>query len=181
MGNFKEDIASAEAFVFDVDGVFTDGKIIPLADGDFIRAYYAKDGYAVAYAVSRGYTVAVISGGRGLTLERRFRHLGVKELHIDVCDKLGCLKEIIGRLGLNPEKVIFVGDDIPDLECMQYVGLPVCPADAASEVIEASRYVSEYDGGRGCVRDIVEQVLRARGDWAQDSKGVTTSNTTVSA
>lgn len=175
MGNFKEDIAKAEAFVFDVDGVFTDGGIIPLADGDFIRKYYAKDGYAVAYAIKMGYKVVVISGGRGATLQKRFEHFGVKELYLDVSDKLGCLEGVISRLGLNRENVIFMGDDIPDLECMRAVGLPVAPADAAWECIEAARYVSEYGGGKGCVRDIIEQVLRAHGKWALNSEGVTCS------
>ncbi|MBR4850618.1 MAG: HAD hydrolase family protein [Tidjanibacter sp.] len=181
MGNFKEDIAKVEAFVFDVDGVFTDGGIIPLANGDFIRKYNAKDGYAVAYAVKHGYKVIIISGGRGETLAKRFRHLNVSELHIDVSDKLGCLNEIIERNGFNRENVLFMGDDIPDLECMRSVGLPVAPADAAWECIEASRYVSEFAGGKGCVRDIIEQVLRAHGVWAKDSEGVTCSKDVVSA
>lgn len=181
MGNFKEDIAKVEAFVFDVDGVFTDGGIIPLANGDFIRKYNAKDGYAVAYAVKHGYKVVIISGGRGETLAKRFKHLNVSELHIDVSDKLSCLNEIIERNGWNRENVLFMGDDIPDLECMRAVGLPVAPADAAWECIEASRYVSEFAGGQGCVRDIIEQVLRAHGVWAKDSEGVTCSKDVVSA
>ena len=181
MANFKEDIAKVKAFIFDVDGVMTDGGIMPIGDGsDFIRKYNAKDGYAVAYAIKMGYKVIVISGGRGAILRKRFEHFGVKELHLDVADKLGCLEEVIARLGLNRENVIFVGDDIPDLECMQAVGIPVCPADSAMEVIEASRYVSEFEGGRGAVRDIVEQVLRARGDWAKSSEGVTPSSLVAS-
>ncbi len=181
MGNFKEDIVHTEAMVFDVDGVFTDGGIIPLPDGDFIRKYNAKDGYAVAYAVKMGYRIIIISGGRGLTLEKRFRHLGITDLFIDVTDKSALLKEFMAKENLDPRNVIFVGDDIPDLECMRMVGIPVCPSDSAPEVIEAARYVSEYAGGKGCVRDIIEQVLRARGDWARDSKGVTTSKDVVSA
>lgn len=175
MGNFKEEIAKVEAMVFDVDGVFTDGGIIPLANGDFIRKYYAKDGYALAYAIKMGYKVAIISGGRGDTLRKRFEHFGVEELHLDVSDKLGCLNEIIERLGLNRDHVLFMGDDIPDLECMKAVGLPVAPADAAWECIEASVYVSEFGGGQGCVRDVVEQILRAHGKWALTSEGVTCS------
>ncbi len=175
MGNFKEDVARVEAIVFDVDGVFTDGGIIPLANGDFIRKYNAKDGYAVAYAVRQGFRVIVISGGRGATLESRFKHLGVTEAYFDVADKLTLLRQIVERDGLNPENLIYVGDDIPDLECMKYVGIPVCPADAATEVIEVARYVSQFGGGKGCVRDIMEQILRAKGLWAKDSLGVTTS------
>lgn len=178
MGNFKEDVARCEAFVFDVDGVFTDGGITPLPDGDFLRKYYAKDGYAVAYAVKHGFKICIISGGRGKMLKNRFKLLGITDIYINCADKKAALDEFVGRYGLNTENIIYMGDDIPDLEVMHAVGIPVCPADAAMEVVEASRYVSEFDGGRGCVRDIVEQVLRAKGVWAQDSKGV---NCAVSA
>lgn len=172
MGNFKEDIATTEAIFFDVDGVFTDGSITPLADGDFLRAYNAKDGYAVSYAIKQGYRIFIITGGRGEILYKRFTYLGVTELHMNVSDKVTVLHDIMERHGLNPEKVVFMGDDIPDLECMQSVGIPVCPADAVSEIVEASRYVSEFNGGRGCVRDIIEQVLRAQGKWARHLKGI---------
>ena len=173
MGNFKEDIALTEAFIFDVDGVMTDGAIIPLPEGDFLRRYNAKDGYALAYAVRQGYKVCVISGGHGATLERRLRMLGITDYYTDCMDKIAAMREFFEREGLDPAHVIYMGDDIPDLECMRLVGIPVCPADAASEVIEASRYVSEFRGGQGAVRGIVEQGLRARGDWARNSKGGT--------
>ena len=172
MGNFKEDIARVEAFVFDVDGVMTDGGIIPTPDGDFIRRYYAKDGYALAYAIREGYKICVISGGRGEMLRRRLEMLGIEDMYLNCMDKIAAINEFVERYGLNAENVIYMGDDIPDLECMRLVGIPVCPADACMEVIEASRYVSEYDGGRGAVRDIVEQVLRAQGKWAKNTKGV---------
>ena len=180
MGNFKEDIARCEAFVFDVDGVMTDGGIIPTADGDFIRRYNAKDGYALAYAIKMGYKVCIITGGRGLTLENRLRMLGIRHFYIDCMDKITALREYLANEGLDPQSVIYMGDDIPDLECMCEVGIPVCPSDAAAEVIEASRYVSEFRGGEGAVRDIVEQVLRAHGDWARDSQGVTHSSLAAS-
>ena len=172
MGNFKEDIACVEAFVFDVDGVMTDGYITPTPDGDFIRRYYAKDGYAIAYAIREGYKICVISGGRGEMLRRRLEMLGVERMYLNCMDKIAAIKEFIADNNLNAENVIYMGDDIPDLECMQIVGIPVCPADACMEVIEASRYVSEYDGGRGAVRDIIEQVLRAHDKWAKNTKGV---------
>jgi 3-deoxy-D-manno-octulosonate 8-phosphate phosphatase (KDO 8-P phosphatase) len=172
MGNFKEDIARVEAFVFDVDGVMTDGGIIPTPDGDFIRRYDAKDGYAVAYAIREGYKVCVISGGRGEMLRRRLEMLGVTRFYLNCMDKTAAIEEFISDYGLNAENMIYMGDDIPDLECMRKVGIPVCPADAAMEVIEASRYVSEFNGGHGAVRDIVEQVLRAQDKWAKNLKGV---------
>ena len=172
MGNFKEDIARVKAFVFDVDGVFTDGGIMPLPNGDFIRKYNAKDGYALVYANRMGYKVCIITGGRGELLRRRFAYYKVTRF-IDGCtDKIAELKRFMADEELDPSEVIFMGDDIPDLECMRLVGIPVCPADAAMEVIEASRYVSEFNGGHGAVRDIVEQVMRAQDKWAKNLKGV---------
>ncbi|MEG1611548.1 MAG: HAD hydrolase family protein [Alistipes sp.] len=176
MGNFKEDIARTEAFIFDVDGVMTDGGIVPTVDGDFIRRYDAKDGYALAYAARLGYKICIISGGRGRTLENRLQMLGLTRVYLDCMDKINTMKIFCEQEKLNPANVIYMGDDIPDLECMQAVGIPVCPADAAMEVVEASRYVSEFNGGHGAVRDIIEQVLRARDDWAKNSQGVTPSN-----
>lgn len=172
MGNFKEDIAHVEAFVFDVDGVMTDGGIIPTADGDFIRRYNAKDGYALAYAVKRGYKICVITGGRGKLLERRLQMLGINRYYTDCMDKITTMRNYFAEEGIDPAHVIYMGDDIPDLDCMRRVGVPVCPADACSEVIEASRYVSEYNGGHGAVRDIIEQTLRAQDQWCKSSEGV---------
>lgn len=180
MGNFKEDIAQIEAMVFDVDGVMTDGRIIPTAEGDFIRCYNCKDGYALAYAIRHGYRICIITGGYGAILERRLKMLGVKDYYIDCMDKISTLRAYMTKYDLKPEQVLYMGDDIPDLECMREVGMPVCPANSASEVIEVSRYVSEFDGGQGAVRDIVEQVLRARGDWAKNSEGVTPSSLVAS-
>ena len=180
MGNFKEDIARTEAFIFDVDGVMTDGGIIPTLDGDFIRRYNAKDGYALGYAVKMGYKVCIITGGRGKTLENRLRMLGINRYYTYCIDKITAMREYFADEGIDPAHAIYMGDDIPDLECMREVGIPVCPADAAAEVIEASRYVSEFRGGEGAVRDIVEQVLRARGDWAKNSEGVTPSSLAAS-
>lgn len=180
MENFKEVIARVEAFVFDVDGVMTDGGIIPTAEGDFIRRYNAKDGYALAYAIKHGYKVCIITGGRGRTLENRLRMLGIRRYYLDCMDKITTLRGYLAEEGLDPAQVIYMGDDIPDLECMQAVGIPVCPADAAPEVLEIARYVSEFNGGHGAVRDIIEQVLRARGDWAKDAMGVTPSTLAAS-
>ena len=171
MGNFKEDIARVKAFVFDVDGVFTDGSITPTADGDFLRTYYAQDGYAVAYAIQQGFRVCVISGGRGELLKRRFEMLKVEDTYFNCADKEQALAEFLAKYDLDAADVIYMGDDIPDLGVMRKVGIPVCPADACSEVVEASRYVSEFKGGRGAVRDIIEQVLRSQEKWALHTKG----------
>ena len=172
MGNFKEDIALVEAIVLDVDGVMTDGGIIPTPDGDFIRRYDAKDGYAIASALREGLKVCVISGGRGRMLEKRLTMLGVSRMYLNCMDKVAAIEEFMRDNNLTTEQVLYMGDDIPDLECMRIVGMPVCPSDACMEVVEASRYVSEFCGGHGAVRDIVEQVMRAKGLWAKNLKGV---------
>ena len=168
MGNFKEEIAGIRAFAFDVDGVFTTGEITVFPNGDFIRTYNAKDGYSVALALRRGYRVAIISGGCGKTLETRFRMLNVTAIYTQVHDKIEVLKEFMAEHGLERSEVLYMGDDLPDIEAMRYCGLAVAPADAVPEVIEAAHYVSRFDGGRGCVRDTIEQVMRARGDWGHE-------------
>ena len=173
MANFKEDIAKTRAFIFDVDGVMTDGGISPIEGGtDFIRKYNAKDGYAIAYAVRRGYKVCVISGGFGNLLRARLEKLGVTKIYLGCMNKIAAMKEFFSEYEIDPAYAIYMGDDIPDLECMEMVGIPVCPADACAEVLEAARYVSEFKGGEGAVRDIIEQTLRSQDEWAKDRNGV---------
>ena len=168
MGNFKEDIVKTEAFIFDVDGVMTDGGIMPLVDGDFIRKYYAKDGYAIVYALRMGYKVCIITGGRGATLDHRLKMLGLTDVYLDCMDKISAMQDFFARHGLDPANVIYMGDDIPDMEVMRRVGLAAAPADACADIIDVADYVSPCAGGMGCARDLIEQVLRARGDWMKD-------------
>lgn len=165
MGNFKEDIARVKAFVLDVDGVMTDGGIMVLPDGDFARKFNIKDGFAISYAKKKGYVFAIITGGRGKCLELRIEMLGIEHSYVSCLDKLGALNNFLSVTGLAPDEVMYMGDDIPDVDPMMNIGVPVCPADACPEVLNAARYISAYKGGEGCVRDVVEQVLRARGDW----------------
>ena len=170
--NFKELLADVEAIVFDVDGVMTDGGIMPLPDGDFIRKYNAKDGYALAYAVKQGFNIGVISGGFGKTLESRLNRLHIEHKYLGCMEKIAAIDDFIAKTGVKRENIVYMGDDIPDLEVLRYVGIPVAPADACAEVLHSSIYISEYKGGAGAVRDIIEQVLRVKGIWALDSKGV---------
>jgi 3-deoxy-D-manno-octulosonate 8-phosphate phosphatase (KDO 8-P phosphatase) len=174
MENFKEKLARVEAFVFDVDGVFTDGGIVPLPDDDFLRTYHARDGYAVTYAASERYPIFIITGGRGRIIQDRFKMLKVTELHCNIADKTAVLRDIADRHGINLANTVYMGDDIPDLDVMRMVGVPVCPADACHEVVEVAAYVSQYPGGRGCVRDIIEQTLRAQGRWLRHTIGMHT-------
>ena len=170
--NFKELLADVEAIVFDVDGVMTDGGTMPLPDGDFIRKYNAKDGYALAYAVTHGFNIGVISGGFGKTLESRLNRLHIEHKYLGCMDKIAAIDDFIAKTGVKRENIVYMGDDIPDLEVLRYVGIPVAPADACAEVLESAIYISEYKGGVGAVRDIIEQILRVKGLWALDSKGV---------
>lgn len=165
MGNFKEDIARIRAFVFDVDGVMTDGGITVTPEGEFLRTFYAKDGYALSLALKKGYRIAIITGGRGKALQVRFDMIGIEHVYTNCHHKLKALHELRDIWSMEPDEIMYMGDDVPDLEPMTHVGMPVCPADAAMEVIGISRYVSQFNGGAGCVRDVVEQVMRARGDW----------------
>jgi len=178
MENFKEAIARIRAFAFDVDGVFTNGDIMVTPEGEFMRNYNSKDGYAVAYAIKKGYKVCIITGGCGRAMEFRFRTmLGVHGLYMACADKVESLKEFLTEHGLTQQELIFMGDDLPDIEAMQHAGLAVSPADAAHEVLAISHYVSPYKGGSGCVRDVIEQVLRARDDWAFE-KGFNVASST---
>ena len=168
MGNFKEDIARVRVFEFDVDGVLTDGGISVTPEGDFIRKYNSKDGYALSLALKKGYHIAIITGGKGNSLKVRFDMLGVDHVYMDCHEKLKALKELCDELDVSADEILYMGDDVPDLEPMRHVGMPVCPADAVAEIVNASRYVSQFGGGQGCVRDVVEQVMRARGDWYKE-------------
>lgn len=174
MENFKEKLGRVEAFIFDVDGVFTEGGITLMPDGDFLRTYHAKDGYAVTYATSEGFPIFIISGGRGELIKRRFEMLKVTKAYTNIGDKPKVLREIVEQYGIDLANTVYMGDDIPDLPVMQMVGIPVCPADACPEIIEAAAYVSQFPGGRGCVRDIIEQVLRAQDKWLLHTVGMHT-------
>ena len=165
MTNFKEDLQRVKAFAFDVDGVFTDGKIYLFSDDEFIRAVNIKDGFAVQYAINMGYPIAIITGGDSEIIRTRFRKLGVTDIYMKTNDKVDNFSDFHFKYGLEPENILYMGDDIPDLEVMKKSGIPTCPADAAVEVKFISKYISNFNGGEGCVRDVIEQVLRLKGDW----------------
>jgi 3-deoxy-D-manno-octulosonate 8-phosphate phosphatase (KDO 8-P phosphatase) len=165
--NYKTELHKIKAFIFDVDGVFTDGGMLCLTDGDLLRKHNAKDGYAVRSAVEAGYIVGIISGGRSESITHRMIQLGIKkeDIYIGKHHKITCLEEIQNRYKLTQEQIVYMGDDIPDIGPMRVVGVPCCPSDAAQEVKEISIYISEKKGGEGCVRDIIEQVMKVQGKW----------------
>lgn len=165
MGNYKEKLAKITTFIFDYDGVMGDGKVWFLSENQQLRNSNVKDGYAVHEALKRGYRIAVISGGKGDCIRERLNYIGVQDVFLQVRYKLDKFNEYIQEHQLNPEEVLYMGDDIPDYEVLQAAGVSACPADAVKEIQEVSQYISHLKGGDGCVRDVIEQVMRARGDW----------------
>ena len=161
----ETDLSPITTFIFDYDGVMTDGTVFSDHDGHPWRATNVKDGYALQLAVKLGYHVAVISGAICPSMEVRMNSLGVTDVFTGATNKVLKLKEYMKENGLKPDEIVFMGDDIPDINVMKEVGLPACPADAVPEVKAISKFVSEKTGGKGAVRDLIEHVLKAQGKW----------------
>ena len=152
-------------FIFDYDGVMTDGTVFSDHDGHPWRATNVKDGYAIQLATKLGYNVAVISGAICPSMEVRMNSLGVTDVFTGIPNKVLKLKEYMQEKGLKTEEIVFMGDDIPDLQVMKEAGLPACPADAAPEVKAISKFISERPGGKGAVRDLIAQTMKVQGKW----------------
>jgi 3-deoxy-D-manno-octulosonate 8-phosphate phosphatase (KDO 8-P phosphatase) len=168
MTNYKELLKHINTFVFDYDGVLTDGTVILLNEGEPLRTANVKDGYAIQLALKKDYRIAMISGGKSKSILNRFSALNLKDVFLGVEDKLKVYRDYITEHNINPENVLFMGDDIPDYELMLEAGMSACPADAAEEIKAVSKYISHFKGGEGCVRDIIEQVLKVQGKWMND-------------
>ena len=158
-----------KVFVFDVDGVLTDGRVLLLENGLQARQMHVKDGLALQMALRQGYRVVILSGAASDPVISRFRYLGIEEVHLGVKDKLGFMEAFLQREGLPWEAILFMGDDLPDLGVLQQAGMSCCPADAAIEVVQQSKYISSFKGGEGCVRDVIEKVLRLHNRWQYDT------------
>lgn len=165
MSNFKENLAKVKAFAFDVDGVFSNGSVYLHPDGDMVRSMNIKDGYAVQFAVKLNYPIAIITGATSATVEKRFAGLGVKDIYLGSRNKINDFNDFKNKYSLADEEILYMGDDIPDYEVMKLVGFPTCPADAAEEIKQLSLYISDKNGGEGCVRDVLEQVLKVHSHW----------------
>jgi 3-deoxy-D-manno-octulosonate 8-phosphate phosphatase (KDO 8-P phosphatase) len=170
MTNFKEDLTRVKAFVFDIDGVLSLQTISLNAFGVPNRTVNLRDGYAVQLAVKKGYLVAVISGCNSKEYLKRLKQLGVKDVYLNSRSKLDHFNAFLKKYDLKKSDVLFMGDDIPDYEVMKVAGIPVCPSDADSEIKQVASYISDKKGGEGCVRDVVEQVLRLHNKW-MDTEG----------
>ena len=158
-----------KAFVLDVDGVLTDSSILVLDDGQQTRRMNIKDGYALQLAIKKGYKVLVISGGTSEAVKVRLQKLGVQDVHLGIQDKKETLLQYVQQHGLLWEEILYMGDDIPDLQVMKMAGLACCPADAVAEIRQISHYVSPVSGGEGCVRDVIEKVLKLNDHWSHDN------------
>ncbi len=154
-----------KVFVLDVDGVLTNGNLLLLDDGQMARVMNIKDGYAMQNAIKKGYRILVISGGKSAAVKTRLNLLGISDVHIGVEDKLQVLKNYISHNSLSKDQVLYMGDDLPDLEVMQHAGMACCPADAVAEIKTLAMYISPFNGGQGCVRDVIEKVLKLNGEW----------------
>ena len=163
--NVLEQFNKITTFVFDVDGVLTDGTVLVLENGLQARRMNIKDGFALQMAIKNGYRVLVVSGGNSPQVADRLEKLGITDVHMSVLDKGAFVSNYISQNNLRKEQVLFMGDDLPDLPAMAVVGLPVCPADAVSEVKDAVKYISHLNGGNACVRDVIEKVLKLNGKW----------------
>jgi 3-deoxy-D-manno-octulosonate 8-phosphate phosphatase (KDO 8-P phosphatase) len=168
MSNYKEHLRHITTFIFDYDGVLSDGTILVFDSGDHVRVGSVKDGYAIQLALKKGYRVAVMSGAVSDSISRRCSALGISEVFFGVKDKKETYRQYLVDNKLTPREVLFMGDDIPDYHVMKEAGVAVCPADAAEEIKSVAAYISQFGGGRGCVRDIVEQVLKVQGKWMDD-------------
>lgn len=166
---YKELLAGIDTFLFDVDGVFTDNRVLLYPGTDPVRTFHSRDAYAVQHALREGLRIIITTGGRSDGVAESFARLGVKEFHHQVRDKSAKLDELIARLGIDPQRTAYMGDDIPDLRVMQRVGLPCCPSDAAEEIKAISAYVSRFPGGGGCVRDLLEQAMKVQGRWLTEN------------
>lgn len=163
--NVLELFRPIKTFVFDIDGVLTNSQLLATEEGNLLRSVNIKDGYAIQLAVKKGYNLWIISGGTSAAMQTRFQNLGMKEVHIKVKDKKPLFNDLISRYNVAQETLLYMGDDMPDLAVMQECGLPVCPADACPEIKHISKYISPINGGMGCVRDVIEKVLKLNGDW----------------
>jgi 3-deoxy-D-manno-octulosonate 8-phosphate phosphatase (KDO 8-P phosphatase) len=168
MSNYKEKLLKVNTFIFDYDGVLSDGSVILTSNGDALRTANVKDGYAMQLAVKKNYRIAVISGGYSESMKRRFESLKIEDVFLGVDKKIDVYNQYLVTHNLKNENILFMGDDIPDYEIMQIAGVPTCPSDAVEEIKRIATYISHQAGGHGCVRDIIEQVLKVQGKWMND-------------
>ena len=164
------DLKKIKAIIFDIDGVLSAETITLSAEGDPLRTVNIKDGYAIQLAMKLGLRIVILSGAKVQSIRKRYEGLGVEDINIGCAVKIKTYEDLLQKYSLKDEEIMYMGDDIPDLEIMRRVGCPVCPKDACPEIKDVSLYVSDRIGGHGCGRDVIEQTLRAQGKWVMDEK-----------
>jgi 3-deoxy-D-manno-octulosonate 8-phosphate phosphatase (KDO 8-P phosphatase) len=163
--SYKEIMPQISTFIFDVDGVLTDGTVTVFPNGELVRSMNIKDGYALKTAIDMGYNICIISGGTNPAVKSRLQALGITDIYLGAHNKVEQLDEYLDIYNINPSNVLYMGDDIPDIPVMKICGLATCPKDAAPEVQRISSYISQKKGGKGCARDVIEQVLKVQDKW----------------
>ncbi|MGM0477629.1 MAG: KdsC family phosphatase [Bacteroidota bacterium] len=165
--SYKKKLSGISTFIFDVDGVLTDGNVYLMRD-EVVRSLNSRDGYAIQHAVKRGYAIYVVTGGNSTAVRDRLLKQGVKEVFLQSKNKKEVYDKLRAQVGFKDREVLYMGDDIPDYAVMQTAGVAACPQDAAVEIKAIADYQSPYPGGQHCVRDVIEQTLRVQGDWFDD-------------
>ncbi len=166
--SYKEYLNQITTFIFDVDGVLTDGTVTITTSGEMLRTMNIKDGYALKTAVMKGYNVCIISGGTNEGVRKRLEGLSITDIYLGAHHKVEQLDEYLAKKNIQLENVLYMGDDIPDVPVLKRVGLSCCPQDAAYEVLEICDYISHVDGGKGAVRDVISQVMKVQGKWDEN-------------
>ena len=163
--NYKQKLAEINAFVFDVDGVLTDGSLLISDSGELLRTMNVKDGFAMKYAIDNGYKIGIISGGSNESVRKRLSGLGIDEIHLKSYDKVVPFNNFLEKNKFDKRNVLVMGDDLPDIPIIKLAGVGCCPQDAVPEVKAVCDYVSQNNGGKGCVRDVIEQVMKIQNKW----------------
>jgi 3-deoxy-D-manno-octulosonate 8-phosphate phosphatase (KDO 8-P phosphatase) len=163
--NHLEAFRSIHTFIFDVDGVLTNNEVLVTEQGELLRTMNVRDGLALKLAVQHGYRIAIITGGRSMGVVSRLEALGIQDVYTGIGDKMEAFQDLVNKYELEPQGILYMGDDLPDYPVMRRVGIAACPKDAIPELIPIANYISPYDGGKGCVRDVIEKVLRLKDQW----------------
>ncbi len=164
--NQLEKFKDIHTFIFDVDGVMTDSDVLITESGELLRKMNIRDGYAMKRAIRDGYRIGIITGGSSEGVRKRLEALGITDIYVGRFEKMEAFEEFVSKHDLDPDGILYMGDDVPDYPVMRRVGLPTCPSDAIPEILEFSAYISPYKGGAGCVRDVIEKVMRLQGKWS---------------
>ncbi|WP_395093802.1 KdsC family phosphatase [Vaginella massiliensis] len=175
MISYKEKLNHIKTVILDVDGVLTDNSLLLLPTGEMVRSMNCRDGYAIKLAQKQGLKIAVITGGNDKAVVDRLKYLGINDIYTNAQDKLDAFEDLVFSYGLDPNEIAYMGDDYPDIAVMQKVGLSACPNDACMDVRKMTEYISPENGGKGCVRDLLEQILKVQNKWYTNNEHISST------